>query len=231
MVSFKKLRQMVQVKGNGNIVSKTHSVSSFLRLHIGVRGITELIQSDEEKVEVELDENLMEYFSVMNSGRTLFVSLESGVLRTPVFTKAVVRIYFRQIDHLVVRCEGGDVVCPQMISLASPLDLKVQNEGNVQLQVSTPQLKVLLQAEGNTTLSGDCGIVEIKNQSVGDLFAKELFASELTLRNSGQGNLEVFADKKISISHAGQGYIHYYGDAQLMDVKQYGQGEVKHMKK
>lgn len=231
MVSFKKLRQMVQVKGNGNIVSKTVSVSSFLRLHIGVRGITELIQSDEEKVEVELDENLMEYFSVMNSGSTLFVSVEGGLLRTPVFTKAVVRVYFRQMDHLVLRCEGGDVVCPQMISLASPLEVKMQSEGNLQLNVSAPQLKVSLQAQGNTTLAGKCGLVEIKNQSQGDLFAKELMASELTLKNSGQGNLEVFADKKISISHAGQGYIHYYGDAQLMDIKQHGQGEVKHFKK
>jgi hypothetical protein len=227
MVSFKKLRQMVQVKGNGNIVSKAYPVSSFLRLHIAVKGVTELIQSNEEKVEVEMDENLLDCVDVTNSGRTLFVTV-AGKLRTPVFTKAVVRIYFRQIDHLVVSNEGGDVLCPQPISLNSPLDVKLQTEGNTHLHVNVPQLKLVTQSEGDLTLIGDCGLVELKNQSEGNLNARELFASELTLRNSGQGNVEVFADKKISIFHSGEGYIHYYGSAQLMDVKQHGDGEVRH---
>jgi hypothetical protein len=229
MVSFKKLRQMVQVKGNGNLISKTYPVSSFLRLHIAVTGLTELIQSEEEKVEVELDENLVDYFSAVNSGSTLFVTTE-GVLRTPVFTRAVVRIYLRQLDHLVVRCEGGDVVCPQLIHLQSPLDVKVQTEGNTELNFQSPQLKVMLQAEGNVTLKGRSGIVDIKNQSEGHLFAKDLIAKELTLKNQALGNVEVFAEEKISISHSGQGYIHYYGSAQLMKIQQHGDGEVKHCK-
>lgn len=218
---------MIQVKGNGNIVSKTYPVSSFLRLHIAVKGVTELIQSNEEKVEVELDDNLVEYFDATNAGSTLFVTTE-GKLRTPVYSKAVVRVYFRQLDHLVIRCEGGNVVCAKPITLKVPLDVKIQSEGNTSLNLNVPQLKILIQAEGDTTLVGDCGVVDIKNQSEGHLYARELFASELKLNNSAAGNVEVFADKKISIRHAGEGYIHYYGDAQLMDVKQHGHGEVKH---
>lgn len=227
MVSFKKLREMVQVKGNGNVVSKEYPVSSFLRLHIAVNGVTELIQSQEEKVEVEMDGNLLEYFGAYNSGRTLYISTE-GTLRKPVFTQARVRIYFRQIDHLVIRCEGGDVRCPAPLVLQSPLDLTIQSAGNTQLNLQAPQVKALMQATGDVTLSGDCGVVEIKTQSVGNLYARELFASELTLKNSSVGNVEVFADKKIWLTHSGQGHIHYYGDAQLMDVKQWGQGEVRH---
>lgn len=217
---------MVQVKGNGNIVSKAYPISSFLRLHIGVQGVTELIQSQEEKIEIEMDENLIEHFEAGNHGRTLYVSTEAK-LRTPVFTKALVRIYFRQLEHLVIRCDGGDVRTPQQIVLSTPLELKVQSVGTTQINLQAPQLKAVLQAEGDTILSGDCGLVELKNQSQGNLFAKELFASELVLKNSAQGNVEVFADKKITISHMGQGYIHYYGEAQLMDVKQYGEGEVR----
>lgn len=227
MVSFKKLRQMVKIQGNGNIVSKVFPVSSFLRLHIAVKGVTELIQSQEEKVEVEMDGNLVDCFSATNAGRTLYISTE-GSLRTPVYTTAVVRIHFRQIDHLVVRCEGGNVTCPKPITLQTPLDVKVQSEGNTTLNLSVPQLKLVAQTQGDITLLGDCGSVDIKTQSEGHLYARELFASELTLRNASQGNVEVFADKKISITHAGHGYVHYYGDAQLMDVKQYGHGEVRH---
>jgi hypothetical protein len=227
MVSFKKLREMVQVKGNGNIVSKTYPVSSYLRLHIANRGITELIQSSEEKVEIEMDENLISYFEVANAGRTLYVTTD-GKIRTPHFTKSVVRIYMRQLNNLVIRCDGGDVVTPNPITLATPLDLLVQSVGTVRLNLNAPSLKVVLQAQGDTHLMGDCGVVSIKNQSQGNLLAKELFCSELTLKNQAQGNVEVFADKKISIKHAGQGYVHYYGNGALVDVKQYGEGEVRH---
>jgi hypothetical protein len=227
MVSFKKLREMVQVKGNGNIVSKTYPISSFLRLHIGVRGVVELIQSHEEKVEVDLDENLVEYFDVQNAGRTLFVTTE-GKIRRGAFTKVVVRIYFRQFDHLVIWCDGGNVTCPTPITLNAPLDVKVQSIGNTSLNLNVPQLKVAIHAQGDTTLMGDCGVVEIKNHSEGHLYARELFASEVKLNSAAQGNVEVFADKKISIRHAGEGYIHYYGNAQLMDVLQHGDGEIKH---
>ncbi len=218
---------MVQVKGNGNIVSKTYPISSFLRLHIAVRGITELIQSEEEKVEVEMDENLLDHFEVGNAGRTLFVSTD-GKLRRPIYTSCTVRIYFRQLEDLVIRCDAGNVVTTSRMVLQSPLDLKVQSVGNVTLNLSTPQLKAVLQMEGDVTLMGDCGTVDIRTQSEGNLMAKELFCSELKLKNQSQGNIDVFADKKIWISHFGQGYIHYYGDAALMDVKQYGEGEVKH---
>lgn len=218
---------MVQVKGNGNMVSKTYPISSFLRLHIAVRGITELIQSQEEKVEVEMDENLLEHFEAQNAGRTLYVSTE-GKLRTPIFTKAIVRIYFRQLDQLVIRCDGGDVVSPQPLVLAAPLELKVQSVGLTTLNLQAPQLKVVLQAEGDCLLSGKCGIVHIKHQSQGNLFAKNLIASELTLKNQAEGDVEVFAEDKISIAHYGSGFVHYFGDAQLIDVKQYGHGEIKH---
>jgi hypothetical protein len=227
MVSFKKLRQMVQVKGNGNIVSKVFPVSSFLRLHIGVRGMTELIQSEEEKVVVEMDENLLDHFEALNSGRTLFVTTDAKV-RTPMFTKSIVRIYLRQLDQLVLRSDHGDVITPQQITLATPLEIKVQAVGSTQLNIHSPQLKVSLQGKGDCTLSGKCGVVNINNQNDGHLFAKELVADELTLRNQADGNVEVCASEKISIFHTGTGFVHYYGNAQLLDVKQNGIGEVRH---
>jgi DNA-binding protein len=229
MVSFKKLREMVQVKGNGNIVSKSIPVSSFLRLHIAVRGTTELIQSEDERVEIEMDENLIGHFEASNAGRTLYISTE-GKFKSPLFTQSIVRIYFRQLDNLVIRCDQGNVLTPNRITLMSPLELKIESLGNSSLNIASPKLKALFQAEGDITLMGDCGIVEIKTQSQGNLMARDLFCSELHLKNSSEGNVEVFAEKKIWIAHSGQGYVHYYGNAQLMDVKQHGDGEVRHQR-
>lgn len=221
---------MIEVKGNGNIVSREISVSSFLRLHIGCKGIVELIQSDEEKVVMEMDENLQEFGEAGNAGRTLYVSTE-GKLRRPAPTHCIVRIYLRQIDTLVIRNDHADLVCPAPLTLSNPLDVKLQTVGNTSLNVIAPTVKVLNQSTGNLTLAGQCGIISIKNMAQGNLDASALRAGELTITNMAEGNVDLYAEKSISISHYGQGYVHYAGDAALKDVKQFGDGEVKHVNK
>lgn len=229
MVNFKKLRQMIEIQGNGNIVSREINVSTFIRLHIGCKGLVELHQSDEEKVIIETDENLQDFFAVANAGRTLYVSFESK-LRIPVFTRSVVKIFVRQMDTLFVRNDGGDVICPNPISLAQPLKIKIQSVGNTELNLVVPSINLLCQAEGNVTLRGACEKIDIKNQSQGNFNSSQLKAGELFIKNMAEGNVDLFAEKSISMKHYGEGYVHYYGPAAIKDVVQYGEGEVRHIK-
>jgi hypothetical protein len=229
MVNFKKLRQMIEIKGNGNIVSKEIKVSSFIRLHLSGKGTIALYQSDEEKVIIETDENLQEYFVAENSGRTLYVSAEAK-FRKPVYTRCTIKVFLRQIDVLYVRNDNADVVCPDEISLVNPIEIKVQSVGNTELNINAPAIKILCQSEGNVLLKGKCGRIDIKNQSEGDFISTGLIADELAIKNMAEGNVELFANKTITISHYGEGYVHYAGNAVLKDVKQYGKGEIKHIK-
>jgi hypothetical protein len=229
MVNFKKLRKMIEVKGNGNIVSREVSVSTFVRLHLGCRGIVELHQSDEEKVIIETDENLLDCFAATNAGRTLFVSTEEN-LRRPVFTSCVVKVFLRQMNILYVRNDGGNVICPGEITLTEPLKVTVQTVGQTELWLNAPSVKMLCQANGNTLLKGSVANLEIKNQSEGDFDASQLKAGELSIKNMAEGNVWLHADNAIRIAHYGEGFIHYTGDAVVKDIKQYGSGEVKRIK-
>lgn len=220
---------MIEVKGNGNIVSKTIPVSSFVRLHLAASGTMELIQSDEEKVVVESDENLQDYFEVVNSGRTLYISSE-GKFRRPVFSRCLIRVYLRQLNILYVRCDGGDVYCPEAITLTEPVEVKIQSVGNTSLYLNAPAIKLLSQCEGNVSIKGSCGQIDISNQSEGDLNTRDLQAHNLTIKNMSEGNVTLFASDNIQIKHYGEGDVAYYGDAILKDVKQYGAGYIRHMK-
>jgi len=219
---------MIEVQGNGNIVSREISVSSFIRLHLSGRGLIELHKSDEEKVIIETDENLQEYFEAVNSGRTLYVSAEAK-FKKPVFTKCVMKIFLRQMDTLYIRNDNANVVCANEISLSNPLEVKIQSVGNTELNIVAPTIKILSQCQGDVVLKGKCESIEIKNQSQGNFNSRELIAEELTIKNMAQGNIDLFANKTISIKHFGQGYIHYAGNATLKDVKQFGESEIKHV--
>lgn len=228
-MNFKKLRQMIEIKGNGNIVSKEIPVSSFIRLHLASKGLIELVPSDEEKVLIETDENLLDYFEAVNSGRTLYISSEAK-FRRPSFTRCNIKVYLRHIDTLYIRCDGGDVNCSQAITLNNPLEIKIQSMGNTTLNIYASAIKVLNQCAGNVTLKGKCGTLTIKNQSEGNLFALEMVADDLIIKNMAEGNVELYANRSISIAHWGQGDVHYAGNALLTDVKQYGDGIIKHVK-
>jgi len=220
---------MTEVKGNGNIVSHTVNVSSFVRLHLGCTGTIELHQSNEEKVVIEADENLLEFFAAGNAGRTLYVSTEEGTLKRPAFTSCVVKVYLRQLNVLYVRNEGGHVICPEEIVLTEPLEVKVQSTGKTELWLNVPSLKILGQSHGDTVLKGKAGKLEIKNQSHGYLDASQLEAGELSIKNMAHGNVWLQAEDTINISHYGHGFIHYAGNAVVKDIKHYGHGQVKHV--
>lgn len=219
---------MMEIKGNGELVSRELSVSTFVRLHLACKGIVELHQSDEEKVVIEADENLLDFFSVTNAGRSLFVSTD-GKLKRPVFTSCIVKVFLRQMNVLYVRNEEGHLICPAEITLSEPLDIKIQSTGQTELFINAPLVKVLCQSQGNTILRGRAEKLEIKNQSHGDFDASAFIAGELGIKNMSHGNVNLHADRLISISHYGHGFIHYTGDAVVKDVQQYGHGEVKRM--
>jgi hypothetical protein len=228
MVNFKPLRQIIEVKGNGNIVTREISVSSFIRLHIAGKGQIELYQSDEEKVIVETDENIQDFISAYNSGRTLYVSAETN-LKKLLFTVCKIRIYLRQMDALQVRNENANLICGNQIALLNPLDIKVQSVGNTELDINAPAIKILCQSVGNVLVKGKCENLTVKNQNQGDFNSKDLIADRVSISNQAVGNVQLFADREISIKHAGVGYIHYSGKAIVKDVRQHGVGEIKHV--
>ncbi|NOT74920.1 MAG: DUF2807 domain-containing protein [Cyclobacteriaceae bacterium] len=218
---------MTTTKGNGILMQKMMPVSSFLHLHLSVNGQVELYQSDEERVEFEADENLIDYVTATNSGRTLYVTAEAGY-RGLDFTSLKVKVYFRQLAKMYVRCEHGDVISKTPISQSCPFEVKIQSGGNVILQVEVPALKMLIQSHGDVILRGKCIEADIKTQAEGNLFARELIAEDVRIRNMSEGNVEVMSNRTISIAHFGEGYVHYYGNGKLIDVNQKGEGEIIH---
>jgi hypothetical protein len=227
-MSFKKLRQMIKVKGDGNIVSKEISVNSYIRLHISLGGLVELYQANEEKVIIETDENLQDYIDIENSGRTLYVNTE-GKWRIPEFTSLKVKVYYRQLYNLYNASENGTLVCANTLRSGEPVEIKIHSDKSTStLDIDAASVKLITACVGNVQIKGDCNVLEINAKSQGNLNAREMKAKNVTLKNYSQGNIDLFADETLTISNYGQGNIHYWGSGVLKDIKQYGDGEVRH---
>ena len=219
---------MITVKGNGQTVIKEYEVSSFLHLHLSVDGHTELYQGNEEKVVVETDNNLVDFIGVTNSGKTLFITPESGYRKIE-FSRLTIKVYFRQLSKLHVCFDQGTLTCAHPISLPGALEAKLQATGPVSLLLDVPVFKAVIQQKGDVTLAGNCSEADIKTQAEGNLFAREFSARQLHIKNMSNGNVEVSATETISIAQYGEGPIHYWGNARLVNVNQRGNGIIKHV--
>ena len=219
---------MIKEKGTGNIISKTIGVSSFVRLHVSIGGLVELIQADEEKVIIETDDNLVDFISTENSGRTLYVTSE-GKWRIPEFTSLRIKVFYRQIFNLYNASERGELVCGNTLRSGEPVEVKIHSDkSSTMLDVDAVSVKLITACVGNVTLKGECTLLDINAKSEGNLDAREMKAKNVVLKNYSQGNIDLFADDTIAISNYGQGNIRYWGNAVLKDIKQYGDGEVRH---
>jgi len=229
-MNFKKLRQMIDVKGNGNIVSTVKNISSFIRLHISINGTVELIQSDEEKVIVEADENLMEYIEVTNSGRTLYVTAE-GKWRKADFSSLNVKVYYRQLYNIYNASTKGNLICANTLMSAEPVEVKIYSDkSSSKLNINAPAVKLITACVGDVEIEGACNLLEINAKSEGNLYARQMQAKTVSIKNYSVGNLEVSAEEWVSISNYGEGNISYWGNGKLKDIKQYGSGEINHKK-
>jgi hypothetical protein len=227
-MNFKKLRQMIKEKGTGNIISKTINVNSFIRLHVSVSGLVELIQADEEKVIIETDDNLVDFIQIENSGRTLYVTGE-GKWRTAEFTSLRIKIFYRQLYNLYNASEKGELVCGNTLRSGEPVEIKIHSDkSSTSLDVDAASVKLITACVGDVRLKGECILLEINAKSEGSLYAREMKAKNVVLKNYSQGNFELYGEDTITISNYGQGNIHYWGSAVLKDIKQYGDGEVRH---
>ena len=219
---------MIEIPGNGNVIEKEIRISSFIRLHIGIHGLAEIIQSDEEKVIVEADENLQDFFQVINSGKTLYVTSEAK-LRIPVFTKLKVKIYCRQV-HVLNVAGNGDVICTNPLISTEPVELKIHSQGNTSIQVKAPTVKLVSECHGNVELKGECHELVIRGAMHGDLHCKEMLADKTTITTASHGDVTLYSKEEISIKNAGHGDVHYYGDGRLKNLVHNGHGQVAHKK-
>ena len=227
-MNFKKLRQLVASKGNGNLTTEEYPVSSFLRLHISIPCALELIASDEEKIVVTTDENLQSFISSVNSGRTLYISLKQ-VFKIPDFSSLKIQVFVRQIDTLNIGAEGH-VIMTEAFKGVLPLDIKVQSEGDTELRLSAPSIKLNVQSHGDLKIVGECNVFSAKTQSHGNFDARDLFAQNTTFSTQSKGNAWIYGSETLVIKHSADGFVHYYGDGILKDVRHQGTGVVKHCK-
>ena len=213
-----------RIKGSGTVTKEQRRVSSFSGIEvIGGSYTLHLTQCIYESVEVEIDDNLQQYIEVKNIGNELVLSNKDNVGIKP--TQCNIYITLQHIDLLSVL----GVCNVKSFSALNSDELAVNVSGvvNGELKVDCNELNVIINGVGNLELCGVTDKLNVTMSGVGNLNSMNLNAANVTAKNTGVGNINVYATEGLSLTNTGVGAISYAGDAKVEILNSSGIGKIK----
>jgi hypothetical protein len=212
LVQLGLMAQKKVIEGNGKLVTRDVSISSFDALKAS--GIYELkiSQGNSESVKIEADENLQEYFTVKNDGNTLVIDtkkLDNASLKTK--NKMKVYISFKKLKNVELSTVG-DVSSEGNLSFED-LEMKNKSVGNVDLKLSANKVNISNTSVGNFKLTGKADDAVMKSNGVGSIEAGNFVVQSVYIENRGVGNAEVNAVKQLKVKDHFLGKVQNKGAA------------------
>ena len=212
------------LEGSGRLVSETREVSDFDRIVLSGVGRVILTQGEEEALEVETDDNLMEYIVTEVRSGTLYLEIETpdatGINPTRLtYTLSV-------IDLVELRNSGSGNIEADSIETG---DFVIDSDGSGNIVIDSlvaNNLEVTFDGSGSIELSGEVASQTLRVNGSGNYQARALASDRVEIELDGSSNAEIRAEKSLEGELRGSGTITYYGEP-VIDVEVLGSGRIR----
>jgi hypothetical protein len=213
-----------RIKGNGNIITQSRSVSGFSS--VDVSGSIDIYASMDSStsVRVEADENLQEYIQIENEGGVLRVHSKNGFNLRP---SSQIKVYVASSNFNRFEASGScDIYGQNKISSNSPIDFDLSGSCDATMDVNSPKISADLSGACKVNLKGQTKNLTVKGSGSTTIKCFDLLSENANIDISGAGDAEVYASVKLDIGVSGAGDVRYKGNA---NVNQHisGAGSVK----
>jgi hypothetical protein len=210
-----------QEKGNGNIVTKTISVSSFSKISALGSFDVVLKQTGSEKVTAEGDENLMQYFKADVSGSKLDLSFSKNNLRP---TKFIVYVDLKNVDKVEVT-GSGDLKTNNVLS-SDKFKLEHTGSGNVSFDISAKELHMELTGSGDDKINAKADVLKLEHTGSGNaVLLSEISSSSVEVEHTGSGDFTAsLKSTNAKLGNYGSGDFSVSGGATNLQLENNGSG-------
>jgi hypothetical protein len=213
-----------RITGNGDVVKQEREISPFNSIDVSGVFNVYFAQGDTESLVIEADKNLIPYLKTKVEENTLYIDMEKHInIRHA--KKKDIYITLKDISRLKISAVGN-IKTKGLLQLKN-LELDHSGVGNLELEFNCEKLTADIHSVGEVKLKGKVTEANIKNSSVGNTDASELIADKLEIDNSSVGNVEVHAEKEISINSSGVGNLTFSGNAEVKHMSSSSIGKVR----
>ncbi|MES2374421.1 MAG: head GIN domain-containing protein [Bacteroidota bacterium] len=210
-----------KVEGNGNLKKETRPASGYTAISSSGSWDVMVAYGESNSIQVEADENLLEYISTkVENGKLSIKTTKNVNLRT----KNRITIYVSLTRLTAISLSGsGDIIGEGKFTNDGNTDFSVSGSGSIKMTVNKlGKVEVGVSGSGNVRLSGSANSVEARISGSGNADCSNLICDDAYAHISGSGNIKLNANRAIDANISGSGNVSYKGSAS--DVKKHVSG-------
>lgn len=199
-----------RIKGSGNVIKETRQLDSFHSIDVGGAFEIELIKSNEEKIIIETDDNIMPYIKTRVSGGELDIDNTEDI-NNP--TELKLTIYYKSLDELDI--SGAASLYSSDVIKASSFDMDCSGASEITLKLDVGSLNGDFSGASKMELQGKAGSADLDLSGASVLRAYGLEIGNLNLDASGAAVVKVLVIEKLSIEASGASSVRYKGEPRI----------------
>lgn len=207
--------------GSGNLVKEERPVSSFNSISASSGINVFIFQSDEEKVIVEADDNILDMIVTEVKGNQLNCYIDGSIRG---WKKLNVYVSFKQLEE-VSASSGSDLYSETIINVPN-LKVSSSSGADVKLQVKVDNLRANADSGSDIVLVGTCNQFTAMSNSGSDIDGKKLVADNAKLDASSAGDIHAGVKNSIRASASSGADIVYYGNPSDKNIDRSSGGSV-----
>jgi len=233
-----------KIHGSGKVVKEERQVSGITGVALATLGKLRIELGDKEKLIIEAQENLLQYFETNVNNGILKIKTRNFINIRP--TKPVK--YFLTVKELdtIVLSSSGDIRAPDLkankfsVTSSSSGDLemgdldvdvlkvRLSSSGDVSIkELTAKMLDVVISSSGDLHISGgEVEEQEIIISSSGKYKAKNLESARANVRISSSGDATIRVRDYLNSTLSSSGSVYYIGNPSV-DTKSSSSGKVK----
>jgi Putative auto-transporter adhesin, head GIN domain len=211
-----------RVHGNGNIATEQRSVTGFTGVQ--THGSIDIIVSQGSfKVEVESDQNLLQYIETNVENGNLVVRYKNGIWLTD-HRGAKVHVTAPVLNDFEIH-GSGNITSEGKISDSNKMNLQISGSGDLRLNLDCPEIKTGTHGSGNIVLTGETRNFSSEISGSGGVRASDLKAENVKVSVHGSGDTDVTASVSLDVTISGSGDVRYKGSPKI-NTEVHGSGSV-----
>lgn len=200
-----------KIEGNGNVKKETRSVGNYTAISSSGAWDVMVAYGSSDNIEVEGDENLLEYIETTVENGKLSIRSKNVNMRS----KNKITIYVSVTKLTAVALSGsGDVIGEGKFSNDGTTEFKTSGSGRIRLTFGRiNKVYARVSGSGGLKIAGTANSIEASVSGSGSADCRAVIADDAEIHISGSGNAQVYANKKVSASISGSGSASYRGAA------------------
>jgi Putative auto-transporter adhesin, head GIN domain len=195
--------------GSGKIITQKRTAASFTAITVAT-SIDVEISTGPQAIEVEADDNIINYVETEVSGNELLVRYANNTSISNTHVKVHVTV---PLLNKIEANSAASIKVLGVIKNSSSVSFSASSSADIEAQVDAPDVTAKASSSGSVMLSGRTKNYKVQVSSSGDVKSFDLMSENTDAKASSSGTAQVHASVMLNADANSSGDVEYKGGA------------------